>query len=156
MVELATCSYSEFRESMGLPVQVSLGLPKFQLWYAADWNQQRVWEITPRHAYLRASDGEFTRRYLEQVQGYGADAIRRKFENLARVSGADRLVLLCFEGLRTKGPNACHRRMFAKWWEQETGEVVPELGAMPVDLNTGPVLDRGGGASSVEPPLVLW
>jgi hypothetical protein len=34
--------------------------------------------------------------------------------------------LLCFEDL-TKPGLWCHRRPFANWWLENTGEVVPEL-----------------------------
>ena len=46
----------------------------------------------------------------------------QRFESL----GKD-VVLLCYEDIR-KGPDDwCHRRTFADWWQQRTGEVIPEL-----------------------------
>ena len=36
------------------------------------------------------------------------------------------LVLLCFEDLTQPGLK-CHRRLFATWWHENTGEAVPEL-----------------------------
>ena len=38
----------------------------------------------------------------------------------------ERLVLLCYEDL-TKPGLRCHRRLFANWWCENTGDVVPEL-----------------------------
>jgi len=45
---------------------------------------------------------------------------------IAADHGADQLVLLCFEDLRTPG-RFCHRRVFATWWEELKGQVVTEL-----------------------------
>ena len=45
---------------------------------------------------------------------------------VADLAGNDQLVLCCFEDLRTPGA-WCHRRIFATWWEQATGEPVLEL-----------------------------
>jgi hypothetical protein len=34
--------------------------------------------------------------------------------------------LLCFEDVDQPG-KSCHRRMLATWWQEHTGDVVPEL-----------------------------
>jgi hypothetical protein len=41
-------------------------------------------------------------------------------------AGNDHLVLLCFEDVDQPG-KSCHRRMLATWWQEHTGDVVPEL-----------------------------
>ena len=43
---------------------------------------------------------------------------------IAHGSDAAGVVLLCFEKLAEK---PCHRRLFAGWWEDKTGQPVPEL-----------------------------
>ena len=45
-------------------------------------------------------------------------------------SGDHRLVLLCFEDLSKPG-EWCHRRIFADWWKDITGDHVRELGPLP-------------------------
>ena len=35
--------------------------------------------------------------------------------------------LLCYEDVRKGESDWCHRTMFAKWWFEKTGEVIPEL-----------------------------
>ena len=37
------------------------------------------------------------------------------------------IVLLCYEDVRKGESDWCHRTMFAKWWFEKTGEVIPEL-----------------------------
>jgi len=37
------------------------------------------------------------------------------------------VVLLCFEDLRQGGSVWCRRRLFADWWKNKTGEIIPEL-----------------------------
>lgn len=161
MSDLATCSYGEFKPEMGIPVRASLGLPRYVLPYTLD-PRAKVWEITPRNTYLKASDEVYERSYLEQLEGYGVETIDRRFVQIASVMGGERLVVMCFERLGAKthsgiraglsDPAAgealiCHRRLFASWWEQQTGRVVPELGSR-----------LGAGTQSpdtpVDPPLL--
>lgn len=35
--------------------------------------------------------------------------------------------LLCFEDVEKVGDVPCHRRSFARWWEEKTAQEVPEL-----------------------------
>jgi hypothetical protein len=55
-------------------------------------------------------------------------------------------VLLCFEDVHRDGEGACHRRTFARWWEEQTGEVVEEL---PAYVARPPVLLCGGEAGVI-------
>ena len=54
------------------------------------------------------------------------EAIRALLQRCCDHAGNDRLLLICFENLDEAG-KSCHRRMFATWWQEHTGEVVPEL-----------------------------
>jgi hypothetical protein len=125
VTSLATCSYQEFDPSMGQPVRISLGTPKFKL----GWRLPRegLMELAPQGRYFNAPQAEFTRRYLEQLDSYGPAHLLHLFTDLAQ---DDRpLVLLCFERNVRSGAD-CHRRRFAEWWFQNTGEQVPELGGL--------------------------
>lgn len=126
-VELATCSYSEFRPDMGLGVRISLGTPRW-IKRAEPWPY--VPELAPGRSYLNVADESvFLDRYLTQMRSNGVAAIRARFDHLAGQHDAQRLVLLCFEKLSTG--KTCHRRYFASWWHTETGQQVPELGEQP-------------------------
>ncbi|WIK63333.1 hypothetical protein [Gleimia europaea] len=57
----------------------------------------------------------------------GVKKFAELFESIAKAEGDYRLVLLCFEDISKPG-QWCHRRAFAKWWEQKTGDPVRELG----------------------------
>lgn len=106
------------------PVATSVGLPKFATGYQiAD------------HAKLLAPYGlldiddedEFTRRYVERLERYGAHKILGVLAGIARREQTRGVALLCWEDL-TKPDAWCHRRVLADWIEQQTGQHVPELG----------------------------
>ena len=70
---------------------------------------------------------EFSELYTALLeQRGGVEYFRQRFANVAHDALAGQLVLLCFEDIRKPGL-FCHRRVFATWWEQETGEPVSEL-----------------------------
>jgi hypothetical protein len=122
VVDLATCSYKEFRPSMGLGVRTSIGTPR---WIKRDEPWPYVPELAPQRSYLRLPEPEFDGAYLAQLGSYGVARIREQLDQLAAEHQADRLVLLCFERLTEAD---CHRRLFASWWLLTTGQRVPELG----------------------------
>ncbi len=148
MTQIATCSYREFDPAMGIPVRTSLGVPRWTLPYPHDFKKAWVWEITPRRDYLRASDAVYTERFYAQLEEAGVDGIRKKFERISAAMGAGTLVLLCFEDVRAKGWHSCHRRMFADWWKESTGEDVPEYGKNPERDH----VHLPGGVSKMPPP----
>lgn len=145
-VALATCSYQEFQPEMGTPTRISLGTPKW--WKPGMLHPEAfVWEITPRNSYLRASDEVYEREYYAQLERYGVDAIRARFEQIAERVDATTLVLLCFEKLGAKKRSVtappktiCHRQDFGAWWEARTGEQIPELGSHVPDTPPDPPL----------------
>jgi len=139
---LATCSYTEYRTEMGIPVRFTVGAPRWRLPYtlagvARLCTPTRAMLSLPKDAYALAY-----RRHLAAAEGSGRglDAIAAELVRLAvdahledRPEGEQRLVLLCFERLNETakggGENWCHRSMFAAWWTEQTGQEVPELGA---------------------------
>lgn len=130
MIALATCSYSEYRPDMGAPVRASLGTPKwFSYPLPASWLN-----AAPDGWMLNVDYDKYRRAYFSKLDKIGIDRLRGDLEHIADAYTAlngtrpDRLVILCYEGLRNP-QKWCHRTMFAEWWEAQTGEHVPELGA---------------------------
>lgn len=109
-----------------LIVQTSIGNPRF--------GKQPEWEselITPPQSVLDlAPQGEmvYTRAYVAHLDQIGVPAIRaelKQLESEAKKAGREP-VLCCFEALKKHG-QFCHRRIFAWWWNKNTGETIAEL-----------------------------
>lgn len=132
--QLFTCSYSEYHPDMGVAVRITLGRPRGRVIPDAD-----IRELAPRGWYWNASDEEFLKAYRDQLDRYGVEHLSKIFTQLTEFGSGAPLVLLCFERLN-KTPG-CHRRMFAQWWQERTGEEVPELGAKPVTRRKPPTED---------------
>jgi hypothetical protein len=139
----ATCSFMEYKPEMGgVPVRSSNGFPRFahQLTYrlTTDVNGVPVAHSLPvtwpAHDTIKWPMDQFAPAYLAKLEKAGVDAIRAAADRLRDQLGVDpdtRLVLLCYERLATKPGLHCHRNLFAAWWQDKTGEEVPELGAVP-------------------------
>lgn len=108
-----------------VPVRTSLGGPRFKIPYRIE-GVCRL--LMPRRDMLGLPIEEYESLYVEILEGHGLDAIRQDFRTISNENGGRGLVLLCFEDLN-KSDNWCHRRMFADWWTEQTGEPVPELAA---------------------------
>ena len=80
-------------------------------------------EVTPDGWMLNLPDGEWQKAYRAKLERVGVDAIRKALE--AAAAGAESIVLLCYEAVH-KGEQ-CHRREFAKFWFEKTGETIDEL-----------------------------
>lgn len=123
-MELFTCSYRAFRPELGAPVVASLLVPKWLGDEARWW--PRLWEATPRWAYVKAEPAEFTAAYLAQLERYGPERIARRLAKIASdefTEPVEKLCLLCWEADQER----CHRSTWATWWITRTGEVVDEL-----------------------------
>jgi hypothetical protein len=131
----ATCTYQEFQPTMkGVPTRSSNGYPyRLRLPYLLKTGAvQHTMPLTfPPSNFRDLTERELTFAYIRQLDETGVSAIRDAAGDLLTRLGrvGDRLVLLCYERL-DKDP-FCHRRLFAKWWQDRTGEEVPELGALP-------------------------
>lgn len=137
--DLATCSYPEFTEDMGVPVRCSYGFPRYRLNYQV---VAALPELTPKQDYLFADLAVYNRRFFGQLDAVGPHGFELLFEQLRdRYDVGDRrLVFLCFEQLGDRKKDGrinksrsegCHRRGFAAWWQRLTGQTIPELGALP-------------------------
>ena len=64
----------------------------------------------------------YEREYLLQLEDAGVEEISAQLER--KVAGAnDTVILLCHE----EPGEFCHRRLFARWWREQTGQEIPEL-----------------------------
>lgn len=123
MAALFTCSFSEYHPDMGVAVRITLGRPRNMK------PDAEIRELAPHPSYFKASDEVFHARYIEQLDRYGHHKIQDTFTLLDEFGSGRPLILLCFERL-SRDPS-CHRRMFADWYQQQTGIFVPELGSKP-------------------------
>lgn len=121
-VELATSRYRDFDKRMGVPVRITLGRPRMLLAYDL-LEEIRLLAPTPSEFKLRGD--EFDKVYVARLEKIGVVRLRSIFEEMSERHGGRRLVLLCFEN--TLQGELCHRRMFARWWLDQTGEEVREI-----------------------------
>jgi hypothetical protein len=137
---LATCSYAGYRPGMGTPVRITRGTPP---WVKLPSERYGGFASWPDGTILAPGDAIFHRNlppaafragYIAQLEEAGPQAIAGTLARLPVQDG--RLCLLCFEGKGkiTLDPWACHRRIFAQWWEDLTGTVVPELSGADVPV----------------------
>ena len=101
---------------------ITRGLPKGKLSF--EWKPFQ--SVAPTWPMLKADLDEdaFARMYEARLDKIGFEAVRDTLESMVVTSGAKGVVLLCYENVNESW---CHRRMFAKWWEKNTGEEVQEL-----------------------------
>lgn len=121
---LFTTRYQRFRPEMGAPIQSSNGRPRWKLPYDLEF---AAVETFPPRKTIRWSQRPFEEAYREHLDSVGVEKLASRFRALVTATGQERLVLMCFEELSKPGEH-CHRRCFAQWWEEHTGDPVIELG----------------------------
>jgi hypothetical protein len=123
MTELFTGRYRTFEASMGVPVSITVGQPKWPLGYEI---RHRIHRIAPWG--LMKLDGErFVAAYRERLDRLDVAALAERFEAISAAEGGRPPVLLCFEDVHAG--QLCHRRVFAEYWHERTGQAVPEIPA---------------------------
>lgn len=107
-------------------VRISLGRPK---WVPTSRTATipYIAGLAPAGTLFDLEGEEFEQRYRARLDGFGVERVERRFREVADSYSGRPLVLLCFE----KSPGDCHRSSFARWWQERTGEVVPEYGCIP-------------------------
>lgn len=104
----------------GLPVGIVLGFPE----WPTPAERRNVDALAPLPWMRGVKGDQFRAYYRKHLDGLGPEKIR---EAIRAVAGdAEVVVLLCYEDLR-KPESSCHRRMFAEWWKEKTGEEVEEV-----------------------------
>jgi len=131
-MRLATARYFDakaIKESGLSPVASTVGFPKFPLGYDFAGLSPH---IAPRGIFGRdLTEAAFRKQYRKRLDSFGPTRIMALLEAIADAEGTEGVVLLCFCDLE-KG--YCHRRLFAEWWEQSTGQEVPELAPAQAEL----------------------
>jgi len=125
-VNLATSRYASrdlVLQSGRVPIGITVGNPRWPLGYQLACNLRA---LAPTRSMLGLPTDIFEQTYRARLDDLGVEAIRALLQRCCYEAGNDRLCLLCFENLDEPG-KSCHRRMFAAWWQEHIGEVVPEL-----------------------------
>jgi hypothetical protein len=111
-----------------LPVGITMGNPRVRL--KGYKIEHRVREAAPRGQQLADAKTDwplFVSTYVKRLDSFGVAWYKRRFASLlADHPDKTGVVLLCYEDLAAG--ERCHRRVFAEWWEINTGQQVPELG----------------------------
>lgn len=93
---------------------------------------------------------EFVVRYRRRLDEVGVDLLNDIFEDLERRNPGRGLVLVCFEG----NPLECHRSVFARWWLEQTGELIPEFPGGATHHLTGTAPEPPAAAEPVQETLI--
>lgn len=103
------------------PVRTTLGAPKFPIPYEYDHFKA----LSPQGWMMKLNEDDFARAYRVHLDRTGLKFLIGAFKLLGARNGWKPLTLLCFEDVH--GGEFCHRRVFAEWWEEKTGQKVEEL-----------------------------
>jgi hypothetical protein len=105
-----------------VPVGISRGVPRFKLPYR--YRMLRLLSPTRETFSIRNAEA-FERAYLSHLQELGVKQITDRLRQISCEHGGSPLALLCYEDVHDG--EFCHRRMFASWWKEQTGQEVLEL-----------------------------
>jgi len=123
---LATTRYSSWQliEESGLvPLGITVSLPRFRLRYELAGS---VGMLAPSGLLAIEDRAEFEAAYRARLDRIGIKMMLPVLRGFAEAYDAPGCVLCCYEDLAKPG-EWCHRRLFADWWEERTGQAVPEL-----------------------------
>jgi hypothetical protein len=94
------------------------------------FSYRKLWTLCPSRETFGIEDAAAAEQsYRAGLEEIGVEQIQAQLQELAEESGLP-LVLLCHEAV-LEGKE-CHRRWFAAWYEEKTGQAIPEL--QPGDL----------------------
>lgn len=121
MIYTSRFSNPELKSGNYAAVRVSVGSPRWKVGYDIVGAIKDLMPAGLRHI---EDVNDFRPRYYEQLERVGVDRIS---EQIAKFELSGKLVvLLCFCDIR-KPDWWCHRRVFADWWQEKTGEIIEEL-----------------------------
>jgi hypothetical protein len=135
-VELLTSSFWDLDPALGVPVRTSIGMPRGRLSYDLT---EAIRDLMP---YGKVAGGDlrrcankaiFTEAYRRiHLERVGVERLRMQFAEISDRHDGRPLIILCFErrAAIARGETFCHRRVFADWWQEQTGEVVEEIGGL--------------------------
>ena len=107
------------------PVGISIGKPRFNMGYVI---REQCYSLAPKGYMLHMEKDPYVKEYIKKIEDIGTEKIIdmvRQMDKVAQSNGEE-LVLLCFEDVRIP-EGWCHRRLFADWWKEKTGESIEEL-----------------------------
>ena len=122
MVELFTRRWQNraLETAPVVAVGISRGAPKFRVGY----RYRRLPDLYPDGWMFGIEDDtRFNEAYRRKLERLGVERIAAQLERISEEESRRPLALLCFEA----NPAQCHRSAFAEWWEERTGQEVPEL-----------------------------
>ncbi len=107
------------------PVGISIGKPRFALGYQL---REQCYYLAPKGYMLHMEKEPYVKEYIKKLEDIGTEKIIEMVRRMDKVaqSNGEELVLLCFEDIRIP-EDWCHRRLFADWWKEKTGETINEL-----------------------------
>jgi hypothetical protein len=133
--ELGTQNFRDFKpDLMGTAVRISNSGPRFKTRYDKK-NMEKIPQLYPDKDIFRKglSPEDFRTRYRAQLYRVGIKEINYMIEQISRRNPGP-LVFLCFE--KVLDGEYCHRRVFAEWYFEQTGALIPELA---VDVNNAAI-----------------
>lgn len=123
MIYTSRYSNPELKTGNYTAVRISIGSPRWQVGYEISG---AISELMPKGIFGKYETKEaFEVQYRKRLDCIGVDYIRKL---LARYMALGKnVVLLCYEDVRKGDSDWCHRTIFADWWLEKTGELIPEL-----------------------------
>lgn len=107
-----------------IPIGISLYPPKFRTAFKV---VGYIKQLAPTRDMFGLPFNEYEPKYIAILEAHGVEKIKKLLQSVTpQDADASKIVLLCFEDL-SKQDKWCHRRIFARWWQAKTGEVIPEL-----------------------------
>lgn len=124
MIYTSRYSNPELKTGNYTAVRISVGSPRWKVGYDISG---AISELMPKGIFGKFETKEaFEVEYRKRLDCIGPEYIRKLLSAYERL-GKD-VVLLCYEDVRKSGDDDwCHRTIFADWWREKTGEVIPEL-----------------------------
>ena len=112
-----------------VPVGISRGVPRGKQARELPYRYKRLVDLAPRSELFErwkagtVSPDEYTRVYRSYLDSLGPEEVMSQIEKKSADNGGEPLVLLCW----CSPGEFCHRRVWAGWYLEKTGQEVPEL-----------------------------
>jgi hypothetical protein len=113
-----------------IPVGISRGVPRGKLAKRLPYRYKRLMDLAPRRdlfeRWITGTIGpnEYTREYRSYLDSLGPEEVMGQLEKKSTDNGGKPLVLLCW----CSPGEFCHRRVWADWYLDKTGQEISELG----------------------------
>ena len=133
-MEIATSRYHAgelIAESGLLPIGITVGAARWLPYELAG----NIGMLAPHGLRHLTEPEQFEIAYRARLDRFGCAAIASVLAAFIAAHDANGVVLLCFEDVFAG--EACHRRTFAAWWQEQTGQVVRELAPAQVAIELG-------------------